>query len=161
MKKAIYPGSFDPVTVGHMDLIMRSAKMFDELVVGVLDNYRKQCAFSVEERVEMLEVLTKDVPNIKIKAFSGLLVDFAKQEDAHIIVRGLRAITDFEYELQMAQTNRQIDGGIDTVFLTASAEYSYVSSSAVRELALFGGDYSGFVPCEIMPYIKKGFDGSR
>jgi pantetheine-phosphate adenylyltransferase len=161
MKKAIYPGSFDPVTVGHMDLIMRSAKMFDELVVGVLDNYRKQCAFSVEERVEMLKVLTKDVPNIKIKAFSGLLVDFAKQEDAHIIVRGLRAITDFEYELQMAQTNRQIDGGIDTVFLTASAEYSYVSSSAVRELALFGGDYSGFVPSEIMPYIKKGFDGSR
>ncbi|MCR4716334.1 MAG: pantetheine-phosphate adenylyltransferase [Lachnospiraceae bacterium] len=159
MKRAIYPGSFDPVTIGHKDLIIRSTKMFDEVIVAVLDNYRKQSAFSVEERVAMLELLTKDVPNVKVKSFSGLLVDFAKQENANVIVRGLRAVTDYEYELQMAQTNRQLNSEIDTVFLTASADCSYISSSAVRELALFGGDYSGFVPKEVVPYLQKRFDG--
>lgn len=157
MKRAIYPGSFDPITVGHMDIITRSAEIFDELIIGVLNNNSKNPLFSAEERVEMINEVTKDLPNVRAVAFSGLLVDLAKQENAQVIVRGLRAVTDFEYELQMSQTNRQICPDVDTLFLTASVEYSYVSSSAVKEIAAFHGDFSQFVPEIIVEEVKKRF----
>ena len=145
MKIAVCPGSFDPITNGHLDIIARAAKAADILIVAVLNNGAKNSLFSVEERVKMLEEETKDIPNIEIRSFNGLLVDFARQCDAHIVVRGLRAITDFEYELQMAQTNRILDHSIDTFFLTADLEYAYLSSSTVKEVARFGGDISAFV----------------
>lgn len=160
MIKAIYPGSFDPVTLGHLDIIKRAAKNCDELIVGVLNNNSKAPLFTVEERVEMLEEVSSDVKNVKIMAFRGLLVDFAKEQKANYIIRGLRAITDFEYELQMAQTNRILNADVDTMFLTASIDYSYLSSTTVKEIASFGGDISNFVPegvCRKV-YEKYGFD---
>lgn len=149
MKSAVYPGTFDPVTYGHLDVIKRSAEMFDELIVGVLTNVEKQPFFTVEERVEMIKRETRDLPNVKIAMFEGLQIDFARSHGASIIVRGLRAITDFEYELKMAQTNRIMAPEIDTLFLTTSLEYSYLSSSTVKEVASFGGDISHFVTPEI------------
>lgn len=147
MNDAIYPGSFDPMTLGHLDVIKRAAKMFDSLTVSVLDNKAKNALFSVEERVNILREATKDLPNVTIDSFSGLLVDYAREKDIHISVRGLRAITDFEYELQIAQTNRLLSKGmLDTVFLTTSLEYAYLSSSGVKEIASFGGDISPCVP---------------
>ena len=146
MVRAIYPGSFDPVTYGHLDIIKRSADIVDELIVGVLYNKAKIPLFSVEERVKMLDEATKDMENVKIVPFEGLLIDFAKQMDAKVIVRGLRAITDFEYELQMAQTNRKLNPEVETLFMTTSLEYSYLSSSTVKEVASFEGDISQFVP---------------
>lgn len=157
MLKAIYPGSFDPVTNGHIDIIKRSAAIVDELIVGVLQNKKKTPLFSVAERVEMLKEVTKDIPNVKIIPFEGLLIDFAKREDANAIVRGLRAVTDFEYELQMAQTNRKLDSNVETLFIMTSLEYSYLSSSTVREVASFGGDISQFVPRFIEEKVKGKF----
>ena len=151
MVRAIYPGSFDPVTKGHLDIIKRAASFSDELIVGILQNKTKTPLFSVEERVTMLQEVTKNIKNIKIVPFEGLLVDFAQQMDATVIVRGLRAITDFEYELQMSQTNRKLDSRIETIFLTTSLEYSYLSSTTVKEVASFGGDISQFVP----EYVAK------
>ena len=146
MRRAIYPGSFDPVTLGHVDIIKRAARISDELIVGILKNKSKMPLFSVEERVTMLNEVTKDMKNVKIVPFEGLLVDFAKQMDAEVIVRGLRAITDFEYELQMSQTNRKLNSDIETLFLTTSLDYSYLSSTTVKEVASFGGDITQFVP---------------
>ena len=161
MLKAIYPGSFDPVTYGHIDIIRRSSKLVDELIVGVLNNNAKSPLFSVEERVKMLEEVTKDIPKVRIVPFEGLLVDFARQMDARMVVRVLRAITDFEYELQMAQTNHKLEEELETVFLTTALEYSYLSSTIVKEVASFGGDISQFVPKLVMDRIfekinKKG-----
>ena len=144
--RAIYPGSFDPVTFGHIDIIRRSSQIADELIVGVLQNNKKTPLFSVEERVKMLCEVTKDMENVKIIPFEGLLIDFADQMDAKVIVRGLRAVTDFEYELQMSQTNHKLNPEIETLFMTTSLEYSFLSSSTVRELAHFNGDISQFVP---------------
>lgn len=147
MNSAIYPGSFDPVTFGHLDIIRRASAIFDELIVSVLDNHLKSPLFSVEERVKILEEATKDIPNVQVDSFSGLLVDYAAANDIHVSVRGLRAITDFEYELQIAQTNAKLSGGkLDSVFLTTNLEYAYVSSSTVKEIASFGGDISQCVP---------------
>lgn len=146
MKRAIYTGSFDPVTYGHLDVIGRSSRMVDELIVAVLKNSAKTPLFSVEERVKMLKEVTKDLPNVEIIPFDGLLVDFAEQIGADVVIRGLRAITDFEYELQMSQTNQRMKPDIETMFLTTSIEYSYLSSTTVREIAAFGGDVSQFVP---------------
>ena len=147
MKAAIYPGSFDPVTYGHLDIIRRASEIFDELTVSVLNNKTKTPLFSVEERVRMLEEATRDLPNVTIDSFSGLLIDYAARKDIHVAIRGLRAITDFEYELQIAQTNRKFsDGKLDTVFLTTSLEYAYLSSSTVKEIASFNGDISECVP---------------
>ena len=155
MLRAIYPGSFDPVTLGHLDIIRRSASIADELIVGILNNKAKTPLFSVGERVKMLEEVTKDFQNVKIIPFEGLLVEFAKQMDAKVIVRGLRAITDFEYELQMSQTNQKIEPEIETLFLTTSLEFSFLSSTTVKEVASFGGDITQFVPEVIVKKIKE------
>ena len=155
MLRAIYPGSFDPVTYGHLDIIRRSCKIVDELVVGVLNNNAKMPLFSVEERVKMLEEATKDLTNVRIVPFHGLLIDFARQMDAFVIIRGLRAITDFEYELQMSQTNHKIEPEIETLFLTTSLEFSFLSSTTVKEVASFGGDITQFVPEVIVKKIKE------
>ena len=146
MLRAIYPGSFDPVTFGHIDIIERAARISDELIVGVLQNKVKTPLFSVEERVIMLREVTKHLKNVKIVPFEGLLIEFAKKMDAKVIVRGLRAITDFEYELQMSQTNRKLNSDVETLFLTTSLDYSYLSSTTVKEVASFGGDITQFVP---------------
>ena len=150
MRRAVYPGSFDPVTFGHLDIIRRSAVLVDELIVGVLTNSAKTPLFSAEERVNILEKATRDIPNVIIKPFDGLSVNFARENQAQVIVRGLRAVTDFEYELQMAQTNRVLAPDVDTVFLTTSLEYAYVSSTIMKEVARFGGDLSSFAPAEII-----------
>ncbi len=155
MLRGVYPGSFDPVTYGHLDVIWRSARLVDELIVGVLNNKAKSPLFSVEERVKMLENVTKDMSNVKIIPFEGLLVDFACKVDAGMVIRGLRAITDFEYELQMAQTNHKMAPGVETVFLTTSLEYSYLSSTTVKEVAAFGGDISQFVPDTVADRITE------
>lgn len=158
MKSAIYPGSFDPVTYGHLDIIRRAADIFDELTVSVLNNHIKTPLFSVEERVKILEEATKDIPNVKIDSFSGLLIDYAKKKDVHVAIRGLRAITDFEYELQIAQTNRLLSKGeLDTMFLTTSLEYAYLSSSSVKEIASFHGDISMCVPDFVAKLIYEKY----
>jgi pantetheine-phosphate adenylyltransferase len=146
IRRAVYPGSFDPVTFGHLDIMSRAAQSVDELIVGVLENRAKIALFSVEERVKMLKIITKDLPNVRIESFQGLSVDFAKAQGAGFIVRGLRAITDFDFELQMAQTNRIMAPGIDTIFLTTNLEYAYLSSTTVKEVASYGGDITKFVP---------------
>lgn len=155
MRIAVYPGSFDPVTMGHLDIINRSALLVDELVVGVLNNNSKSPLFSVDERVNMLKEVTKEIPNVRVMSFSGLLVDFVKQLDAKIVIRGLRAVTDFEYELQMSQTNRLLDNSIDTIFLNTNLKYSYLSSSVVREVARYGGDISKFVPEQVISKVYE------
>lgn len=155
MLRAVYPGSFDPVTYGHLDIIRRSRSLADELIVGVLNNKAKTPLFSVEERVKMLEEMTKNMPGVKIVPFEGLLIDFAKEMSAGIVVRGLRAVTDFEYELQMAQTNNKLSPELETVFLTTSLKYSYLSSTVVKEVAAFGGDISQFVPETIERRIQE------
>ena len=162
MKKAIYPGSFDPVTYGHLDIIKRAADMFDVLIVAVLNNKGKTPLFSVDERVKILEEATKDLPNVKIESFSGLLIDYAAEKDIHIAVRGLRAITDFEYELQIAQTNKKLSHGqLDTIFLTTSLEYAYLSSSGVKEIAYFGGDISEWVPNFVADLIQEKYQTQK
>ena len=155
MTKVLYPGSFDPVTNGHMDIVMRSRKIVDELIVGVLCNKAKMPLFSVEERVKMLKEVTKDLKNVRIIPFDGLLVDFASRMEAGLIIRGLRAITDFEYELQMSQTNHKLEPDVETMFLTTSIEYSYLSSTTVKEIAAFGGDLSQFVPEAVAAELRK------
>lgn len=155
MRRAIYPGSFDPVTNGHLDIIERGAQICDELIVAVLQNKAKTSLFSAEERVRMLKEVTNHLPNVKIIAFDGLLIEFAKQMNAKMIIRGLRAITDFEYELQMAQTNHKLAPEVETVFLTTSLEYSFLSSTTVKEVASFRGDISQFVPKVIEEKIKE------
>ncbi len=157
MKRAIYPGSFDPVTKGHLDVIARSAKLVDELVVGVLNNSAKNALFSAEERVNMLKELILEFPNVTVDAFDGLLVDYAKQIDATIIVRGLRAVTDFEYELQIAQTNHEIYADLETIFLTTRLEYAYLSSTIVKEVASYGGDISRFLPPQIIARVYEKY----
>ena len=150
----IYPGSFDPVTLGHLDIIERAAKMFDKLIVAVLINRAKSPLFSADERVKMIKMVTEHIENLEVLSFDGLSVDFAASLGAKVIVRGLRAVTDFEYELQMAQTNRAMRRDIDTIFLTTDLRYAYLSSSIVKEVASYGGDISLFLPPAIVPIIE-------
>lgn len=160
MRKAIYPGSFDPVTLGHLDIIRRSSKLVDHLIVGVLNNSGKSPLFSLDERVNMLKEVTSDLENVEIISFSGLLVDFARKQQVQTIIRGLRAVTDFEYELAMSQTNRVVAPEVDTIFLNTSLKYAYLSSSMVKEVAMYGGDISKFIPEQVINqvYEKYGID---
>lgn len=161
MKRAIYPGSFDPMTFGHLDMIERSAKIVDELYVSVLRNNAKNPLFSTDERVSMIKEMTSHLPNIKVTSFDGLLVDYATEIQANIVVRGLRAVTDFEYELQISQTNRIVNDQIDTIFLTTSLQYAYLSSTIVKEVASYGGDISKFVPEMIAREVYKKYNINR
>lgn len=155
MAVAVYPGSFDPVTLGHMDIIERTAQMMDYVIIGVLRNNSKSPLFSVEERVNMLKSVTTHLSNVEVTSFDGLLVDFAHQKGAGIIVRGLRAITDFEYELQLSQTNRVMAPDIDTIFLTTNLKYSYLSSSIVKEIAWYHGNIQEFLHPAIVESVEK------
>ncbi len=155
MRRAVYPGSFDPVTYGHLDIITRASEQFDELIVGVLRNSSKTPLFSVNERVKILKEVTKNLGNVRIESFEGLSVNFVRDCGAKVIVRGLRAITDFEYELQMAQTNRIMAPDIDTMFFVTGLEYAYLSSTTVKEVASFGGDLERFVPPYVLEEIRR------
>ncbi len=161
MKIAIVPGSFDPVTNGHIDIIKRTAELFDEVYVAILVNSSKKPLFSVEERIELLKHVTRDIENVKIESFSGLLVDFAKAKKANCIVKGLRAVSDYEYEVQMALTNKQIAPEIETLFIPTSGLYSYLSSSIVKEIAKYGGDLSQMLPNEIIEVIQNKIGGKQ
>ena len=161
MKVAIYPGSFDPVTFGHLDIIERSSKIVDELVIGVLNNSAKNSLFSLEERVSMIKEMTAHLPNVKVGYFEGLLVDYMKEINATIIIRGLRAVTDFEYELQIAQANGVQSDDIETIFLTTNLKYSYLSSTIVKEFASYGGDISKFVPEQFIDRIYAKYNITR
>lgn len=155
MIKAICPGSFDPITNGHLDIIERASKVFDELIVGVLVNPEKKSLFTVDERVEQIKRLVEKLPNVKVKKFSGLLVNLMNEEGAEVIVKGLRAVSDFEYEFQMASMNNKLDPSKETVFMMTKAEYCYLSSSSVKQVAMFGGCIKGLVPDEIIPDIMR------
>ncbi len=155
MRIAVYPGTFDPVTNGHLDIVQRACELFDKVIIGVLHNSAKTPLFSVEERVNILEKVTEDIPNVEVRSFSGLSVDFAKACNAKAIVRGLRAITDFEYELQMAQTNRVLAPDIDTILLITSLKCAYLSSTTVKEVAAFQGNIDKFVPEYVAEEIRK------
>lgn len=161
MTKAIYPGSFDPVTLGHLDIIKRSSKVVDELVIGVLVNKNKKPTFTIEERLDMIREAVKGIPNVTVQYFEGLTVEFAKKNNADVIIRGLRAVTDFESEMQIAQTNHSIDTGIDTMFLTTSLEYAFLSSTIVKEVAFYGGDVSSFVPGNVEKMLKKRYSNQK
>ena len=157
MRIGVSPGSFDPITKGHLDIIERSAKMVDKLVIGVVNNSKKNPVFSAQERKQMIEMVVKDIPNVSVELFDGLLVDFAKLQGAEVIFRGLRAVTDFEYELQIAQLNRNLDPKLDTVFLVTCVQYAYLSSSSVRELASYQGNISSLVPEELVSMIEEKY----
>ena len=153
MRVAIYPGSFDPIINGHLDIITRGSKIFDRLIVGVLVNIDKKGLFTIEERVELIKKVTKHLPNVEVICFNGLLVDLAKEYNAKVILKGLRAVSDFEYEFQMALMNSQLDSNIETLFMMTSSEYSYLSSSSVKQVAKFGGKINGLVPDEIITEV--------
>ena len=161
MKIAVCPGSFDPVTLGHMDIIRRAARMFDRVVVVVLTNVSKKPLFSREERVDLLSRATAELPNVEIDCYDGLLADYMKLKKADVIVKGLRAMSDFEYEFQMALTNRQLNPEVETAFLTTTAEHMYLSSSLVKQVAAFNGDISGFVPACILDDILHKIEAQK
>ncbi|RJE86704.1 pantetheine-phosphate adenylyltransferase [Paenibacillus sp. 1011MAR3C5] len=155
---AVYPGSFDPVTYGHLDIIQRSAKQFDRLIVAVLNNTSKNPLFSVAERKELLREVTKDLPNVEIDSFRDLLVRFMRSKEADVIIRGIRSVTDFEYELQLASTNHLLDGEIDTMFMMTNPKYSYLSSSIVKEIAQFKGEVKELVPPVVEARLKEKYE---
>lgn len=158
MRIAVYPGSFDPITEGHLDIIRRASAIYDEIIVGVLNNSAKKPIFTAEERAEMIREATADIPNAKVSVFSGLLVDFAKQNKATVIVKGLRTVSDFEYEFQMALLNKALNPEYETVFLMTNTKYSYISSSMVKEVAKYHGKLEGLVPKQIITKVKGRFE---
>ncbi|MBU3098803.1 MULTISPECIES: pantetheine-phosphate adenylyltransferase [Clostridium] len=155
MKKAICPGSFDPITNGHLDIIERASKVFNELIVGVVVNPAKKCLFSVDERVAQIKDVVKNLPNVRVEKFSGLLVNLMNKEDARVIVKGLRSVADFEYEFQMAAMNNKLDPSKETVFMMTKTEYCYISSTSVKQVVMLGGSIKGLVPEEIIPEIIR------
>ena len=157
MKTAIYPGSFDPVTYGHLDIIKRASRLVDRVIIGIIPNSSKSPLFSVEERLERIKECIKDIDNVEVTSFEGLTINFAKQNDADVIIRGLRAVTDFEYEMQLAQANKTVAPEIETVFYVTSSQYSFLSSSIVRDVAKYGGDNSMFVPDIVVKKLKEKF----
>ena len=160
-KIAICPGSFNPITLGHLDIIKRASKMFDHVIVAVLQNSSKVCDFSVEERVEMIKHSIKGMENVSADAFNGLLAEYTKEKGATVIVKGLRAVSDFEYEFQMALANQRMNPAVETVFLTTNAEFMFLSSSVVREIATHGGDITEFVPEGLAEKITEKYNGGN
>ena len=158
MTTAIYPGSFDPLTFGHVDVIERSARLFDHVIVSILTNPQKSALFSVDERIEIMQdILKPRFPNVEVAVFHGLLVEYARQRNAQVIVRGIRAVTDYEYEFQMALMNRRLAPGIETVFMMPAENYSYLSSRLVKEIAELGGSVAGLVPEIVEKRLKQRF----
>jgi pantetheine-phosphate adenylyltransferase len=157
MKRAIYPGSFDPITNGHLDVIERARKLFDEVTVAVAHNDEKQPLFSLQERLDLLQETIGQIDNVRIAQFDGLLVEFAVEQEASAVIRGLRAVSDFEFEFQMALMNRKLDGNVETIFLMPKEEYTYLSSRLVKEIARLGGDVSKFVPGVIAKALQQKF----
>lgn len=158
---AVCPGSFDPITLGHLDIITRAAKVFDELYVVVLNNSSKQPLFSVEERIQLIEQVTKSIPNVKVDSFQGLLVDYAESVNADAIIRGLRAVSDFEYEMQITSMNRVLSDKIETFFIMTNNQYSFLSSSIVKEVAKYDGNISELVPREVEEALLKKFNNEE
>ena len=157
MRIAVYPGSFDPITNGHLDIIERASKIFDKVVVGVLNNKNKKPKFTSEERVMLIKKVTEHFPNVETASFDGLLVDFAREHSASVIIKGLRTVNDFEYEFQMALLNKTLDNDCETMIMMTNSKYSYISSSMVIELAGYNGDLAGLVPTDIIHYIKDKY----
>ena len=157
MRVAVCPGSFDPITNGHLDIIKRTAKIYDKVIIGVLDNSAKSPVFTAKERGEMIEAVIGDIPNAEVKIFSGLMVNFARNNGADVIVKGLRTVADFEYEFQMALLNRALDPDFETVFMMTDTKFSYISSSMVKEVAKYNGELEGLVPIQIIDIIKNRF----
>ena len=155
MNKAVYPGSFDPITNGHIDIIKRASTLFDKLIIGVTDDNNKESMFDIDERVVMIEGVVKDYDNANVQTFNGLLIDFAKLKSAVVIIRGLRVLSDFEYEFKMAMMNRGLSQEVDTLFLMPSIQYVHISSSLIKEVAILGGDISAYVPRNILDKIKR------
>jgi pantetheine-phosphate adenylyltransferase len=158
VKRVVCPGSFDPITFGHLDIVERASSIFDEVVIAVMVNKTKQTLFTVEERMEMTKEVTKKFPNVKVDSWSGLLVDYCKKNDISIIVKGLRAVTDFDYELQMSQINLQLQG-VETLFISTAPAHSFLSSSLVKEIASHGGDVSSYIPAELLERLKDRLAG--
>lgn len=157
MRTAVCPGSFDPITNGHLDIITRASQVYDKVIVAVIKNNSKTPLFTVEERVDFIKRVTAHIPNVEVDFFNGMLVDYVKRAGSNVIIKGLRAISDFEYEFQMALANKQIDPEIETLFMMTDAQYSYLSSSIVKEMAYVGAELSGLVPDEIINDIKNKF----
>ena len=156
-RKAIYPGTFDPITYGHLDVIERSAELFDHVIIAIAESSSKKTLFSVKERIDMIREISKNLGNVSVSSFKGLMVDYATSQKAQAVIRGLRAISDFEYEFQMALTNRRIAENINTVFLMPNEKYAYLNSTLVREIAAFGGDVSSFVPGCVLKKLREKF----
>ena len=154
MKRVVCPGTFDPITLGHIDIIKRASSIFDEVTIAVMVNQTKQTLFTVEERIEMTREATSQYPNVKVDSWSGLLVDYCKRNEISIIVKGLRAVTDFDYELQMSQVNLQLQG-VETLFLSTAPAHSFLSSSLVKEIASYGGDVSSYIPAILLERLKN------
>ena len=155
--RTVYPGTFDPITNGHSDLVNRAVRMFDQVILAVAHNPDKSPLFSIEERVELARLVLGDMPNVEVREFSGLLIDFARECQASVVIRGLRAVSDFEYEFQLASMNRRLDKNIETVFLTPAENHTFVSASLVKEIARYGGDVSQFVHPEVYQALKRKF----
>jgi pantetheine-phosphate adenylyltransferase len=157
-KTAVYPGSFDPISYGHLDIIIRASEIFDSVIVGVIENPdKKDSLFSIEERVKLIEKVTKGLPKVEVRSFRGLLVDFMHQCKSEVIIKGLRAVSDFEYEIQMAQMNNKLDPKIETLFMATNNNYSYLSSSSIKQVAMYGGNIKDLVPDEIIDEIVNKF----
>jgi pantetheine-phosphate adenylyltransferase len=158
MKVSVYPGSFDPITNGHLDIIKRASRVFDEVIVGVLINPEKSGLLTSDKRVELIERVVKDIPNVRVESFSGLLINFMREKKASVILKGLRKVTDFEYEFSMALMNNKLDPNIETVFMMTKAQYSFLSSSSVKQVAMFGGCIKGLIPDEIIPDVMRSIN---
>ena len=161
MTIAVCPGSFDPITNGHLDIIRRAAKIYDKVIVGVLDNISKKPLFTVDERKAMVDMVIADIDNVECDVFTGLLVDFVKQKQADVIIKGLRTVADFEYEFQMALLNKVLDSSVETMFMMTDSKYSYISSSMVKELAKYNGELTGIVPRQIIHIIRDKYIDRR
>ena len=157
MKTAIYPGSFDPMTKGHMDVLERAASMFDKVIIAVLDNTKKKCLLSTQERVELIKKSTEHLANVNVDSFDGLTIEYARRKGATVLIRGLRAVSDFEYEMQMSQMNSALAPEINTIFLITKPEYNFVSSSVIKEIVMMGGDISDFVPEIVKDFLEKKY----
>ncbi len=161
MRIAVYPGSFDPITYGHLDIVSRGAKIFDRVIVAVLHNSKKQPLFTVEERLELIRQVTGDIPNVEVEGYDGLLIHYLQQRQSNVIIKGLRAVTDFEYEMQMASINRKLAEDIETFFMMTNNQYSFLSSSIVKEVARYDGQISDFVPPVVEKAIREKFAGNQ